>query len=172
MNYRVDLPVSEPWNSLVWEAKDEGLCDGFLFIKIYSSLAGICFKLSCVRKHLDGFSSCRQGGGNKYLCSLFKWSVSHLFFFFWFFFRAAPAAYGSFQARGWIGAAAASLCHRHSKSQLGVCSLQGSSLQCLIFNPLHEARDGICVLMDTGQVPCLLSHNRSSGFSSLKDISA
>ena len=29
-------------------------------------------------------------------------------------FMAAPAAYGSSQARGWIGAAAAGLCHSHS----------------------------------------------------------
>ena len=33
---------------------------------------------------------------------------------FFGFFRAIPAAYGSFQARGPIGAAAASLCHSHN----------------------------------------------------------
>ena len=38
-----------------------------------------------------------------------------LFFFFWLF-RAAPAAYGSSQARGPIGAIAASLHHNHSNS--------------------------------------------------------
>ena len=40
-----------------------------------------------------------------------------VFFFlisFSFFFSAAPVTYGSFQARGPIGAAAASLCHSHS----------------------------------------------------------
>ena len=38
-----------------------------------------------------------------------------LFFFFFFcLFRAVPAAYASFQARGRIGARAASLCHSHS----------------------------------------------------------
>jgi len=31
-----------------------------------------------------------------------------------FLFRAAPVAYGTFQGRGRIGAAAASLCHRCS----------------------------------------------------------
>ena len=36
-------------------------------------------------------------------------------FIFWVFFRAAPVAYGGSQARGWIGAVAASLlCHSHS----------------------------------------------------------
>ena len=33
---------------------------------------------------------------------------------FLFVFRATPVAYGSSQARGRIGAAAASLCHSHS----------------------------------------------------------
>ena len=32
-------------------------------------------------------------------------------------FRAAPAAYGAFQARGLIGAVASGLCHRHSNSR-------------------------------------------------------
>ena len=35
-------------------------------------------------------------------------------FFFFFFFRAQPAAYGSFQARGWITTVAAGLYHSHS----------------------------------------------------------
>ena len=38
---------------------------------------------------------------------------SFLFIYF-LLFRAAPVAYGSSQAMGWIGAAAASLCHSHS----------------------------------------------------------
>ena len=39
-----------------------------------------------------------------------------LIFFFSFFFRAAPEAYGSFQARGQIRATAASLGHSHSNA--------------------------------------------------------
>ena len=35
-------------------------------------------------------------------------------FFFFFFFRVAPAAYGSSQARGHVGAIATDLCHSHS----------------------------------------------------------
>ena len=47
-------------------------------------------------------------------------SVNHMlpllciFLFSFFLFRAAPTAYGSFQARGQTGAAAASLHHSHS----------------------------------------------------------
>ena len=44
--------------------------------------------------------------------------ILFLFIFHFFnFFRAAPMAYWNFQARGWIGAAAASLHHSHSKAR-------------------------------------------------------
>ena len=33
-----------------------------------------------------------------------------------------------------------------------VCNLHYSSRQCWIPNPLNEARDGTCVLMDTSQI--------------------
>ena len=59
-------------------------------------------------------------------------------FFFFCLFRATPVAYGSFQARGRIRAAAASLHH--------------SSQQCQILDQLSEPRDQICVLMITNQV--------------------
>ena len=53
-------------------------------------------------------------------------------------FRAAPAAYESSQARGQIGAAAASLHHRDLSC---ICDLHHSSWQRHILNPLSEARD-------------------------------
>ena len=53
-------------------------------------------------------------------------------------FRATPVAHRSSQARGQIGAAAASVHHSHSKARS--------------FNPLDETRDRIHILMDTG--PC------------------
>ena len=43
-------------------------------------------------------------------------STNFLFVSFWLF-RATPPAYGSSQARGQVGAAAASLHHRHSKAR-------------------------------------------------------
>ena len=52
--------------------------------------------------------------------------------------RAAPAAQGGSQARDTIGAVAAGLHH--------------SPQQCQILNPLSEARDPACVLMDAGQI--------------------
>ena len=39
-----------------------------------------------------------------------------LFYFIFCLFRAAPMAYGSSQARGRIGAAAAGMCYRHSNT--------------------------------------------------------
>ena len=58
-------------------------------------------------------------------------------FFVFLIFRATLAAYGSFQARGWISATAASLHH--------------SSWQCQILNPLCRARDWTCIFMDTSR---------------------
>ena len=46
-----------------------------------------------------------------------KNSQEGLLFFFFGLFRATPKAYGSFQARGQIGAIAAGLCHRHSNAR-------------------------------------------------------
>ena len=39
---------------------------------------------------------------------------NYLYIYVYIYFRAAPAAYGSSQARGQIGAAAAILYHNHS----------------------------------------------------------
>ena len=44
----------------------------------------------------------------------------------------------------------------------GICNLHCSLQYCWILNPLSEARDGTCILMDTAQVLSLLSHNRNS----------
>ena len=44
------------------------------------------------------------------------WSFFFLLFFFGLF-RAALVVYGGFQARGWIGATAAGLHHRHSNAK-------------------------------------------------------
>ena len=62
---------------------------------------------------------------------------------FFFLLMAAPMAYGSSQARCWIRAAAAGLCHSHSdaRSQLPLC---------------------IHIPMDTSQIPNPLSHNGNS----------
>ena len=66
-------------------------------------------------------------------------SISHKHFFF--FFRAAPTAYGCSQAKCWIRAEAAGLCHSHSNDRSEpVCDLHHSSQQCRILNPLSEAR--------------------------------
>ena len=80
----------------------------------------------------------------------FFWCV----FFFFSFFRAAPVAYGSSQSRGWIGAAAASLCHSHSIAVGSEPPLQPT--------PQPEARDQTYIFMDTSQVLNLMSHSGNS----------
>ena len=63
-------------------------------------------------------------------------------------FRAAPAAYGGSQAKGVIGAGAATLNTATAMPHLThVCNLYHSSQQCWILNPLSEARDCTCNLM-------------------------
>ena len=79
--------------------------------------------------------------------------ILHVIFFFFFFFRAAPLAYGSSQARGWIGTAATGLCHSHSNAGSKLhCDLHCSSQQLQILKPLSGARDGAWNLMDTSQI--------------------
>ena len=63
-------------------------------------------------------------------------------FFHLVFFRAVPSAYGGYQARGLIGATAASLHYSHSNARSEPpCDLHHSSWQCRILNPLSGARD-------------------------------
>ena len=72
---------------------------------------------------------------------------------FYAFFRAAPAAYGSSQARGQNRTSAAGLYH--------------SSQQRRILNPLSKAKDRTCILMDPSCVRELLSHEGNSLFTGL-----
>ena len=62
-------------------------------------------------------------------------------------FRATPLAYRSFQARGLTGAIAAGLYHSHGNvaSKLHLRPTQ-------LLNPLSEARDWTCILMNTSRV--------------------
>ena len=76
----------------------------------------------------------------------FKWFWLNVGTFFFFLFMAVPMAYGSSQARGWIGAAAVGQPHNHSKAKSEPC-LQPTWLH-WILNPLSEARDQTHVLMD------------------------
>ena len=73
-------------------------------------------------------------------------------FFIFLLFRAAPTVYRGSQARGLIGATAASLHHSHSHARSEpdpscVHDIHHSSLQRQILNPLNEARDQTCNLM-------------------------
>jgi len=73
-----------------------------------------------------------------------------LFFFFFFcLFRATPVAYGSSQARGQIGATAASHSHSHNNpwSEQHLWPIT-QLMATWILNPVNEARDQTHVLMD------------------------
>ena len=82
---------------------------------------------------------------------MYMWGF--VFVFVFCLFRAARAAHGSSQARGWIRAVAAGLCHSHSHAYPSqVYDLHHSSWQCQIFNPLNEARALTIIFMDTNRV--------------------
>ena len=91
-----------------------------------------------------------------------------------FLFRAAPAAYGSFQVRSQIEASAATLHPSHTPPYTPpqmdprcICDLYCNSWQHQIFNPLSDARDRTLVLMDSSWILNPLSHNRNSHAGSL-----
>ena len=71
-----------------------------------------------------------------------------------FFFRAPPATYGGSQARGPIGATAASLHHSHSnvRSELSVTYTIAHGNHAMILNPMSEARDRTSNLMVPSQI--------------------
>ena len=76
-----------------------------------------------------------------------------IFLFIWGLFRTTPAAHGSSQARGGIGAAAAGqTTATATRDPSCICDLHRSSLQGRILNPLSEARDRTRVLMDISEV--------------------
>ena len=94
-----------------------------------------------------------------YFRCLSPWNVSvllyypplYLFIYLFLLSRAAPIAYGSSPARGWIRAVAAGLCHSNKWSTLHLY-LHYSSQNHLNLNPLSEARDQTYIFMDTCQI--------------------
>ena len=97
---------------------------------------------------------------SKFLLSLF-WGfyfevklLDHMgILFFSLLFRAALATCGNSQARDWIGAAAAGLCHNNTMPDPSlIFDLHHSSEQRWILNPLIEARDRIHILKDTSWI--------------------
>ena len=71
--------------------------------------------------------------------------------------------YGSSQARGGIGAAAAGLYHSHSNADPScLCDLCKNLAATLDTNPMSEARDRTHILMDASQVLTPCSHNGNS----------
>ena len=81
--------------------------------------------------------------------------ISAIVSFFLYVFRAAPAAHGSSQARGHIGAVATGLHHSHSnaRSEPSLRSAYTTAhSNAGLFNPLSEARYRTLILMDTSRV--------------------
>ena len=82
--------------------------------------------------------------------------ITWVFCFFNLLFMATPAAYGSSQARGRIGSAAASLHHSHSRSE--PC-LQPTPQLTAMLDSFTYCMDRIHILMDRSRVLKPLSHD-------------
>ena len=69
---------------------------------------------------------------------------------FFFLFITSPAAYGGFQAKDRIEAAAAAYTTGMATPDPSrTCDLQYRLWKCWILNPLSQARDWTCIIMDT-----------------------
>ena len=104
---------------------------------------------------------------NLWVCVFFVIFTSFCFsslFFFFFFFTATPAAYGSSQARVWIGAAAARLQQSHSQHQIQATSATYMAACDNARSLTHYERPGIEPTSLQRQRPVLnpMSHNRNS----------
>ena len=79
--------------------------------------------------------------------------MTQLIFFSFFYFKAAPAAHGGSQARGLIGVVAAGLHHSQSNARSEPHLQPTPQLMATpVLNPVSEARDRTCVLMDPNQI--------------------
>ena len=99
-----------------------------------------------VKSHNSG-----RGLNPQFLYFVFFVVVVVSVFLFVCLFKATSVAHGISQARCWIGALAASLCHNHRNvpDLSHIFELHCSLWQCQIINPLSEARDQTCNLKDT-----------------------
>ena len=108
--------------------------------------------------NLEHYFFMGSSGQQRFVC-LFVF----VFFSFFFFFRAIPAVYGSSWAKGRIRAAAAGLARAIATRDPSLTyDLHYSLQQWQLLNPLSEARDQTCILMNTSRFCNLLSHNGNS----------
>ena len=73
----------------------------------------------------------------------FEETFQYVFYLINFFLRAVPVAHGASQARGWIGAAAAGLCHSHSNVGSQLLSATYTTAHGSTRSLTHWARPGI-----------------------------
>ena len=87
-----------------------------------------------------------------------------------YLFRATPTAYGISEARDWIRAAAASLCHNHSNARAKLSVTYSEAVSSAgSFNPLSKAKDWTCIIVDASWILNLLSHDENALKSVLSD---
>ena len=103
-------------------------------------------RLTKIKKRRTGYSESlsnldRTKNNPQFLFYYYFLILIFLFVLFFFLFRTIPAAYGSSQARGWIWATCAGICHSHMGSKL---HLQPTPQLTATLDPFtHWVRTGI-----------------------------
>ena len=143
-----------PLATLVWMARTELLTPGAHERELYPTTQHVYRqnRLPVLFSFPLGVDFSNHNHNDKASADVFCFGF-FLFVCFVFLFRAALVAYGSSQARGWIGGVAASLHHSHSSAG-SEPRLQPTphSRQHRILNQLSEAREPTHILMDTNQL--------------------
>ena len=141
------------WKIQMW--KDRGklkVVSLGLSIKDGCLLFGSLFKHKVLLVSLYFLRDWRKKGHLNTL-NMNTWGRGEFSFLSLFTFRAAPVAYGSSQAKGQIGAAAAGYTTATAMPDPSqVCDLHRSSWQRWILNSPSEARDWARILMDPHRV--------------------
>ena len=154
------------WKIQMW--KDRGklkVASLGLSIKDGCLLFGSLFKHKVLLVSLYFLRDWRKKGHLNTL-NMNTWGRGEFSFLSLFTFRAAPVAYGSSQAKGQIGAAAAGYTTATAMPDPShFCNLHHSSWQCRILNPLSKAKDWTCIFMGASQIHFWLAANGSSCFS-------
>ena len=117
------------------------------YLLIPPHLGARIFLLQILKEH-------KHSVHNRLVICFFLPSFLSLSFLLSFLFKVESKACGSFQARGWIGATATSLHNSHSNvgSEPHLQPTHHSSRHRWIPDPLSEARDQTCILMDSSRI--------------------
>ena len=112
------MPKMQKRPSVQWWIDEQNVVhphNGMLFSVKKERNSDICYNRDMMLRH-------KKTNADLYLYEVLRAvKIIKTIFFFFGLFRAAPAAYGGYQARGWIRTTAANLLHSHSNARSEPC---------------------------------------------------